>query len=370
MLRLLRALAVLMALLSMAAVSCQPFNARPAADPTQSADDSPGQDIPSGERQARLNVPAGLKVTTVDFADVDTGYALFVGCASQCSGALFVTLDGGFSWLQRQLPAVVASNLQVYVVDHSTVLLLAEPEGWYVSRNTGRSFAGSPHVPDELALLDGRVRASCPGDQAGDGCARRAVWAQTDHGEQPVATQPPLPGALRDARLGGDARIWAVSLDGTTLNTAVSTDQGRTWRRQNPVTGPTNTAIVRLYVSKDGGDVWLVASAGTGPPVAWWLDQAGWLPQADIPSLNPKLVSFAAAGNGALAVALGSRLGYLLMDAGRSRWMQANRPRGVASVTALPDGTLVAGRGAGERWLGSGTGFSRTWVHVTVDAAS
>jgi hypothetical protein len=185
-----------------------------------------------------------------------------------------------------------------------------------------------------------------------------------------VATQPPLPGALRDARPGGDARIWAASIDGTTLYTAVSTDQGRTWRRQNPVTGPANAAIVRLHVSKDGADVWLVASGETGPPVAWWWDQAAWVPQADIPTLNPKSVSFAAAGNGALAVALTSRLGYVVMDAGRSRWMQANRPRGVVSVTGLPDGTLVAGRGAGERWLGTGTGFNRTWVHITVDAAT
>jgi photosystem II stability/assembly factor-like uncharacterized protein len=382
MFRILRILAVLLALVGVTAAACRPDNAaQPAPTPTQS-NDTPDQYQPSDERVSLLKVPNGMQISTVQFADVDTGYALFLSCPKGCTGALFVTLDGGFSWLQREFPAgSQTTNLKLYPVDHSTVLLHAEGDAWYVSRDTGRTFTSSLQQPVEWRLIAGPVQTRCadgsiPGDASGagqsgttPGCGQRAVRVAAD-GERPLATQPPLPGRLQDARLSRDGRIWAVAEDRAMLYTAASADGGRTWTRQNPVTAPPQFASARLYTSPDGQDVWLTSSGATGAPLAWWFDQTGWQPQSELPTMNPDLVTFAAAGGGALAVGLGFRIGYLLVENGKPRWVPEERPRSVGVVGTLPDGTLIASRGAGERWLSTGRGFNRSWVHVSVDAST
>lgn len=367
-------LAVLAALLILTAAACERAPSRVSPSPGQASGiGSPGPDT------RRATVPAtGLRPQTVEFADAERGYALFIGCTdSGCRGALFVSLDGGRSWRGRDLPVTEGRNIQLYVVDATTIAVLVEPSGWYVSRDFGRSFTTYPPNREPAIVarlgLGGGVQARCP--SGGDACAqRRVVTVDADGAEAPVPAQPGLPGELLRAHLGGDGRIWAVSAadargngaQARALHTAVSTDRGRTWRRLTPVTG--EAQMLQVAISPDGRDVWLAASPGVGWPSLWrYDDERGWLPVGVRRDADRHRVAVAAVGDGTLAVAVRDRLG-LLVDRG-TRWVEPEPPVPAGWVSVLADGTLVAPVNTpGEIWLGTGAGARRDWVRVVITA--
>jgi hypothetical protein len=370
-----RPLAALAALLILTAGACERATSRPPPGPSQAS----GTGSP-GPYTRRATVPAaGLRPQWVEFADAERGYALFTGCtANGCRGALFVSLNGGHSWLGRALPVTEGRNIQLYVVDAATIAVLVEPSGWYVSRDFGRSFIAYPPDREPAIMarlgLGGGVQARCPG--GGDACAqRRVVAVDVEGAEAPVPAQPALPGELLRAQRGGDGRIWAVSAaadahgngaKARALHTAVSTDRGQTWRRLTPVTG--EAPMLQLAISADGRDVWLAASPGVGWPSLWrYDDERGWLPVGVRRDAGQHRVAVAAAGDGTLAVAVRDRLG-LIVDRG-TRWVEPEPPVPAGWVSMLADGTLLASINTpGEIWLGTGAGARRDWVRVVITA--
>ena len=107
---------------------------------------------PSSERHSDLDVADGIRPRAIVFVDATTGYALFAGCPNNvCGGALFVTFDGGFSWVRRELPSGrfdAAEKITMNVVDERTVVLTVGSDGWYRSGNTGRTFGSNVMVAE------------------------------------------------------------------------------------------------------------------------------------------------------------------------------------------------------------------------------
>lgn len=313
---------------------------------------------PSSERHTDLDVPDGMRPRAIDFVDGFTGYSLFAGCTGGCRGQLFVTFDGGFSWIPRTIPTEAFNSVDeigMTVVDARTVVLTMGPSAWYRSADTGRTFArGTGTAPAPGDLLRG----------VGVGCATGGECAPSvlvDGKSTP--TQPALPLALRSAAAAPHGPIWAVSADLTTVHTARSDDGGRTWHQVGePLTVP-GTNVLQVSVSLDGIDVWLLASAGPDESAAYYRDPAGWrLINHDV-RVTPGIGSAAAAGGGVLAVP-GERLGFVFID---GQWSEAARPNGARSARMLPDGTLFVAVAAGDAWLGGGSGAARVWSRVTLD---
>jgi hypothetical protein len=348
--------AAVVVLVGVGAGSCGPATPPARNDATTSATESstsrPG---PVGDRHTDFDLADGMRPHTIEFYDGYTAYLMFLGCDNRCQGALFVTFDGGLSWLERKLPVTTVDNLQLYLVDERTVVLFAEPGGWYRSTDTGRTFTlGGPGHPDPANLVRGvtvgcPTAGDCPGQVLLDGVA--------------LPAQPPLPGRLHNAVRAKDGPIWAISVDGTVVHTAMSADGGRTWQRfGRPVTSSSVEAS-QLQVSPDGGDVWLIVGAGAGAVAAYKVEGADWREVDARLDLGPGRLASAAAGSGILAVAGGGEFGYLYSD---GRWIPSRRPFSAQWVRALPDGTLITLTTPGDVWLGSGNGAARTWNHVTV----
>jgi hypothetical protein len=358
----LAAATALVAVTGATGAACQPERdatpraSRPAPNRPDAGRTNGGRDVAAGERHNRLAVLTGQRPQTMEFVDSSTGYLLFTGCSNRCRGALFVTFDGGQSWVERPLPVQVADRLQLDVVDANTVVLTAEPGTWFVSRDTGRTFQESQAPPKELFQAGGgHVQIRCP---SGDRCPVQVV-----RDGQAVPAQPALPGELRFATLGGDGRIWVVSVKDKEANTAVSADGGRTWRRFGPALPLAETGAVQLTAAPDSGEVWLVAGAGSGPIAIYYADADRWRTVMVSLNLGPGRVAAAAVGGGALATGSGE-FGFVLSD---GRWWPSDPPRRVAFLYALADGTVVAGSGPDDVWLGTGTGPERHWEHVTVE---
>lgn len=357
------ALAIVAALVSGTGAACQPDRdpAARASRPPPNRPDTPtnaGRDLTPDERHNRLTVLTGQRPQTLQFVDASTGYLLFTGCANRCRGALFVTFDGGQSWVERTLPIQVADRLQLDVVDAKTLVLTAEPATWFLSRDTGRTFQESQTPPRELYQAGGHVQIRCP---SGDRCPVQVV-----RDGEAVPAQPGLPGELRFATLGGDGRIWAVSVQDKTAHTAVSADGGRTWRRFGAALPLAETGAVQLTAAPEGGEVWLVAGTGSGPIAIYYADADRWRTVMSSLNLGPGRVATAAVGGGALATGSGE-FGFVLAD---GRWWPSDPPRRVSFVYALPDGTVVAASGPDALWLGRGTGPERHWDHVVVEGVS
>src|SRR5688572_17020775 len=134
----------------------------------------PTRQRPSSERHSDLDVPDSVRPRAIDFVDTSTGYALFAGCAGECQGILFVSFDGGFSWVERALPAERFENVNevvMHVVDARTVVLRMGPTVWYRSTDTGRRFTrGAGDAPTPVDLLRG-VGVGCVTGTAAD-CPR------------------------------------------------------------------------------------------------------------------------------------------------------------------------------------------------------
>ena len=120
---------------------------------TESAAPAPSTAAPTKPRGAdevrstRVDVGPDFTLHTVEFGDRDNGYAIFIGCdqagpqpAEGCPAALFGTHDGGRTWQPIRHPHALAENHQMYVRGDK-LILLAEPHGWWISTDRGRTFA-------------------------------------------------------------------------------------------------------------------------------------------------------------------------------------------------------------------------------------
>ena len=315
---------------------------------------------PSSERHSDLKVADGLQPRAIDFADASTGYVLFAGCQTTCGGVLFVTFDGGFSWVQRALPSDrfhSVDHVGMHVVDAKTLVLTVGSDGWYRSTDTGRTFA---HGPGETPKPSDKLRGVGVGCPTGGDCPLSVLVDGV-----PTPVQPAFPVGLRGAARAPGGPIWAVAADLTTVYTARSDDDGHTW---HPVGGPLKvpgTNVLQVSVSLDNVDVWLLASGGPGATVAYFMHPEGWREVNHDLRVSLGIEGGAAAGAGVLAVP-GERFGFVFVD---GQWSEAARPNAAQSARILPDGTLLAVVGPGNAWLGGGSGAARLWSDVTVDAA-
>jgi hypothetical protein len=322
--------------------------ASPAPPPTA---DQAGQ---HSERHSELTVADGLRPQVMEFVDAYTGYVLFAGCSQECGSALFVTFDGGQSWVERTLPFERAEAVDLWLVDGDTIIVAGRPLGWFRSVDAGRTFVrGGDGEPAPAEYQSGpsvgcvERRQECPRVLLVDG--RRA----------PV--QPPLAGILRGAERGPDNTVFAVATTGTTVTTATSHDGGRSWAPSGgPVTVPAADAVT-LSVSPDGTDVWLVANNATSLAAYLW-GAGGWR-EVKSGIATPRPGGTVALGDGVLAVAC-SRFSYLHSD---GRFHHSERPMNAVSVRLLRDGTLMTSTAPADVWLGTGDAAARAWNRVTVD---
>jgi hypothetical protein len=348
------ALALALAVVGLGALSgggCRPAREVPPDPGVSYPADLPeptGTDEPL-DRRAYAPVPSGYAVTGIAFVDADQGYALFQRCDQPhaCKAVLAVTLDGGNSWLTRDLPFTPREKVSMALGRGDVLLLHAEPLGWFVTKDTGRTFEQRPSVPTP-------VEGNLVGPQF---VHRTPQVLEVSAGGTPTAlpADPPV-GDIKAVQLGGDGRLWAAGRTRPNeVAVAVSTDRGRTWRVSG--TMARTEATPQLAVSPNGADVWLVGN-GYGYRLA---GPAHWEPVAAMSNVA-EVTSAVALGDGVLLLA---------------------GPRGAATVTAaswVPDappevGSLRdLGRGViqgnvrnqvGTVWLCRCRGTSREWVRIT-----
>jgi hypothetical protein len=355
------AAAAVVVLVGTGAGSCRPAEPNQQQQPDAQGRETARPARPSSERHNDLEVADGVRPRAIDFVDATTGYALFTGCTNNtCGGALFVTFDGGFSWVERKLPTDrfdSPEKLAMQVVDSKTVVLtVLGPDAWYRSTDTGRTFTqGEGGVPKPSDVLRG-VGAACV---SGGGTCPAAVLVDG----VPTPAQPTFPVGLRSAAGAPGGPIWAVAADLTTVYTARSDDGGQTWHQAGtPLTVP-GTNVLQVSASLDHLDVWLLASGGPGASAAYYMHEEGWHEVNRDVRVSLGIDGGAAAGSGVLAVP-GERFGFVFAD---GQWSEAARPSSVRLARMLSDGTLLALAGPGDAWLGTGSGAARLWSRVTVD---
>ncbi|GAA1419996.1 hypothetical protein GCM10009662_75600 [Catellatospora coxensis] len=344
----------------------------PAAPPPGTAASPPARAVVQ-ERTADVGVPPDYH-PFVEFADARNGYAVFTDCGGSgtCRGRLFATADAGATWQARPMPLAEDESIQLYVVGPKQMMIWGDRAGGYhLSRDGGLTFTFSPTVPAGYHAATG-VRYGV--DYAADEPVLRD-W-QTG---RPV----PLPGGYQGAGAVAtpDGAIWLTTLE-PRKETARSVDGGRTWQRLAVPDQPGRKLWMLSVRVSPTGDTWLVGeqdmlSAGggtsllrgsvlkaTGLPLIWQLVDGAWRPRP-IEGLREQpnqMYTVTPAGDGLLAIAGPDAVGYLA-----ERYVEIPGTPRLDWVTALPDGTLFARQDAyGEFYLGTGTGWRRDWVKVTV----
>ncbi|GAA0808673.1 hypothetical protein [Spirilliplanes yamanashiensis] len=314
-------------------------------------------------RRGGVRVPADFAQQTVEFADAARGAALFTRCRpAGCAARLLVTADGGRTWQERDHPLPQADNQQLHVGAGGAVLLLAEPVAWFLSGDAGRTFRRIPYDPAgppvEYRRLLGEYQVCCDGDER-----PRIVRYPGGGGAQPVPAAPPLPGRVGAvAARPGAAELWAAALDAGSPGAAVSRDQGRTWTGTALPGAAGGLVRLRLLVSANGADVWLLGEREdrTRFPTVWRWEGAGW--RQLLANGHPDgYLSAVAIGDGLLAVT-GPGGGGLAGE----RWTPTDWPAN-GWIRLLPDGTLeVADSRDGSVWLGAGDGVDRRWAQLVL----
>jgi hypothetical protein len=333
------------------------------------------------ERTAKLSLPEGYALQGLEFADANHGYAQFTSRTAVGTGVLgpeyasvlFATTDGGRKWSKVTDPRRPTNSPQLYTVDASTIVLLADPYGWYVSRDGGATFDARPSspAPAELGLHESRFRLACE-----FGCVIK------DSQTSKQLDDPPIPGVLSAVASAGP-RLIAAAADGKRAYTAFSTDNGRTWQRHDAPDHPGGRPErAELRVSPDGHDVWLLgyrgsATGGTGTlaptrrkalgvPMLWLLQGDHWVVKgtAGAPSPSPEPFSVAAIGGG-LALVQGH--GLAIVD---SAWHPVEISPPAEWVNALPDGTVAVYAPTNATvYLGTRSATQITWARVVLTPA-
>jgi hypothetical protein len=312
--------------------------------------------VPAADRYNKVEVLTGQQVRGLEFVSSETGYALFADCGQRCRGALFVTFDGGQSWLERPMPFAWADELYLDAVDAHTVLIYAGPRTWFFSRDSGRTFSAVEELPAELLAA---ARDSDPDCAFGRYCQSRPLIEV----EVPVG-EAALPGQVR---AGATARVthrrWAASVQDGRVHVATSADGGGAWQAVADPPGSSPATSVDLEVSSDGTELWLVTGDPSGVVTVWLLAGDGWTAVHGPLELGPQRTSSVALGQGNLALA-GSRFGFLSRA---GQWRPKNLGGYVQRVRAAGDGTVLAFGRPGEVWLGVGQGAERAWSHVLLE---
>jgi hypothetical protein len=225
------------------------------------------------DRQSVVAVPKGTTPRAVEFADADTGYALFSTCVSglACQVGLVITLDGGQSWVARKVPFDNATEVEMRLGRGNVLLLRTVPGGWYVSRDTGHTFQQYPLIPAplEVNLTEPQFSVGCL-DGTVD-CAARQPMEVTDDGKRVALPGRPA-GNHRFTSLvaQADGKLWLTAQAVETTSSAPptitvsvwsSTDHGRTWRAEGAARLPQQSGVEpHVVVAPDGSDVWLAAN--------------------------------------------------------------------------------------------------------------
>lgn len=326
---------------------------------------SPGPEV----RRVKLPPgPGGEPTVEIWFADGQNAYALLRACDDlqhadrRCTAGLAATYTGGLTWQKLEHPQPVAGNQQMHVPRKDTVVLLAEPGGWYSSVDYGQSFRPSPGPELPREYFNGR---------------RYERWCEPapcrirdqQPGSGPALTQPDLPGEVGGVWSTAGMIAVASVQDGRPYS-SISTDQGQTWRRHEvPAPDGVRVTRVRLAGVPRLDDVWLYgyrAEDRTEFPVLWLWRGDGWR-HIDAGDHPDRVTGLAPMGRGWLAVLDGGgRLG--VVDEGyerRPEWPTAR------SVTTLSDGSLQVTGTDGVTWLGLDDlgpgGPRRRWVQIILE---
>jgi hypothetical protein len=282
------------------------------------------------ERAVKVSLAGAYRTPQLEFGDLDNGYALFLDGQR---AALYRTKDGGISWTPLTHPEPEAENHQIYVADGQTVVLLAEPHGWYASRDSGQTWRFQAYDPN--GVLPEEYPEYSP----------RVVDAE---------------GHTWEVRV--DVGVFRVTRDGQEMTVPALP--------ANPI------SYGSVETSPDGRDVWLIAYADntsasgsrsvmakvTGLPLIWRLDGEAWSPYPVTGVKEDSRWSYTArpAGAGVLILTTPQGTGYL---SGEFQLVPGTPKLGWIGV--LGDGTLTGvDESTGARYLSKGIGADRDWIKV------
>ncbi|MEV0719925.1 hypothetical protein [Asanoa sp. NPDC050611] len=314
-------------------------------------------------RAGSVPVPPSYHLQQVEFVDQALGYALFARCGSGsgapgpgevCSAALVRTQDGGRTWNQAYNPRPEAKGFQIEA-DRQRLVLYADPDGYYVSRDSGRTYDYAAGDTNAVRVLRGEYQVCCDGDEQ-----QRVVWFGPGGKPKPTRSQPDVP----SLRAVGSAVHWLFAAgvdDNGRPVTAVSNDQGATWR-QVPVGGASGRiAGLRIAVDRTGTYAWLIGQTDLiSWPSIWFFDGQGWrsMGAAGHPD---RFTSAVPLPDATLAVTTPERPG--LVSGGAFAWV--DWPVRDCFLRGLTDGTLFCAAGP-VNWLGVESFGERKWIRVLV----
>ncbi|GAB3866803.1 hypothetical protein GCM10027610_119710 [Dactylosporangium cerinum] len=364
--------------MTLTAGSCTP-DKEPVEDPAPDVSYQEEAPAPVGSedprnRQSVVQVPKGTSPRGVEFADADTGYALFSTCVSglACQVGLVVTLDGGQSWVTRKVPFDDATEVEMRLGRGDVLLLRTVPGGWYVSRDTGRTFKQYPLIPApaEVNLTEPRYSVGCL-DGTVD-CAARQPIEVTDDGKRVALPSHPA-GNQRFTSLvaQADGKLWltaqAVETSTTvapmiTVSVWSSSDHGRTWRAEGAARLPQQSGVEpHVVVAPDGSDVWLA-----GNQFAARRSAAGTWVEADAMREIAEVYSAEVLPGGTLLVASGQ--GVWTVDSVKRIRDQGGRL--VFRLRRLSETAILGypGQQSGEVWLCEVRDKICEWSRVAVAA--
>jgi len=355
--------------------ACTPHAQTPKADST-----APPETVE--ERRYAFNVPTGFEGPWIEFATAEHGYGMFTKCGpSWCEAMLFSTEDGGRSWKGRTHPQPVAKNQQLYVANATTLVLLSEPDAWYISRDGAATWRRQRYqegnLPPEYPRGAGTGPYYVDCGPAYDGPCfiknrdRDASWrSELPAGAGTTLTNAPGP------------RIWLAGLRDGEPVTHVS-EIGHTGLHEVsvPRQDGRKLANARVVISADGKDTWLIgdqepSSGGggsgkmrgsvvkaTGLPLIWQLLNNVWVPRPTTAiKENPTWpYSVAPAGDGLLVLVGPEGAGYFQRE-----WDLIGGLGELDWIGQTADGTLTGRSNSNSHavFLSTGNGRDRNWIKV------
>ncbi|MEV4536783.1 hypothetical protein AB0J82_23660 [Asanoa sp. NPDC049518] len=331
--------------------------------PPPTAAPPPATEAAFETRRGSIPVPPGYRLRSVEFVDQALGYALFARCGSttnppgpedNCSAALVRTEDGGRTWHQVYLPRPEGRDHQLYA-DRARLVLYVEPDGYYVSFDRGATYEYAAGDDDVVRPIFGEYQACCDSD-----AKQLVVWFGADGKPSPTKAQPKLPNVRAVA--SAVHALFAVGIDdnGRPIS-AVSNDQGATWR-QVPVAGASERLVsARIAVDRSGTYAWLIGQTDlVSWPSLWYFDDTGWRPMGATGHPDD-FTSGVVLEDASLAVTAGGRVGLVSGGA----FQHVDWPIGSCYLRMLPEGTLFCARDA-VNWLGVDDHGERKWIRVLV----